>query len=505
MDYFIISFKRLLVECKIIFLNIYQKKRSKQMNNKTKLPHFYSLILCCLLLCQNSAIVYAQTFPEVRIAKEKRNFNSAVIEQKIVQMQKSIQDPELSWMFGNCYPNTLDTTVKYALKDGKPDTFVITGDIYAMWLRDCSAQVWPYMPYMKEDDALQKLVAGVIYRQIKCVLLDPYANGFNYGKEGSYWNKDLTTMIPELHERKWEVDGLCYVIRLSYNYWKKTGDSSCFDANWMKAMQLIVKTFKEQQRKTSSGSYKFQRITNTPTDSQFGDGYGNPIRPTGMICSMFRPSDDATIYPFLIPSNCFAVVSLRQLAEMTKSIQSEHSFANECNALANEVEAGIKKYGIIKHPKYGKIYAFEADGYGNHLMMDDANVPSLLSLPYLGYGSAKDRIYKNTRKFVWSQDNPYFYKGSAGEGIGGPHVGKDMIWPMSIIMYALTSTDKSEIAACLKQLKSTDAGTGFMHESYNKDNPAKFSRPWFAWANTLYGELLIHVEQEYPELLKQTY
>jgi hypothetical protein len=225
-----------------------------------------------------------------------------------------------------------------------------------MWLRDCSAQVWPYMPYMKDDIQLQKLIAGVINRQIECVLIDPYANAFNFGKEGSYWKSDLTTMLPELHERKWEVDGLCYVIRLSYNYWKLTGSSSCFDTNWMKAMQLIVKTFKEQQRKTNTGPYKFLRKTTTPNDTQSGGGYGNPIRPTGMICSMFRPSDDATIYPFLIPSNCFAVVSLRQLAEMVKTIKLDNDFSDECIALANEVDSAIKKFGIIKHPKYGKFY-----------------------------------------------------------------------------------------------------------------------------------------------------
>jgi len=447
----------------------------------------------------------AQTFPKVRIDKSERGFVSPAIDQKIDQMQQTIKDKELAWMFGNCYPNTLDRTVRFGTKNGKSDTFVITGDIFAMWLRDCSAQVWPYMPFMKEDKNLQNLIAGVINRQVECVLIDPYANAFNFAKEGGEWMSDNTTMRPELHERKWEVDGLCYVIRLGYNYWKLTGDKSCFDENWHKAMQTIVKTFKEQQRKTSQGPYKFTRKTEKASDTQFGDGYGNPIRPTGMICSTFRPSDDATTYGFLVPSNCFAVVSLRQLAEMETAIRGDKTFATECKALAGEVDAAIKKYAIVNHPKYGKIMAFEVDGYGNYLMMDDANVPSLLSLPYLGYLSASDKIYQNTRKFVWSLDNPYFYKGSAGEGIGGPHVGPDMIWPMAIIMKALTSNDEKEIAGCLKTLKHTHAGTGFMHETFNKNNPANFSRSWFAWANTLFGELLIKVEKEHPALLQQQY
>lgn len=449
--------------------------------------------------------VLSQNFTDVRIEKSRRNFCSPAIEAKIQQMQQNIQDKELAWMFGNCFPNTLDRTVRFGKKGDKYDTFVITGDIHAMWLRDCSAQVWPYMPFMKDDQELQHLIQGIINRQVECILIDPYANAFNFGKEGSGWASDNTDMRPELHERKWEVDGLCYAIRLAYRYWKITGDNRCFDAQWHRAMQTIVSTFKEQQRKNSKGPYRFTRNTDKASDTQFGDGFGNPVRPTGMICSMFRPSDDATTYAYLVPSNCFAVVSLRQLAEMETAIRHDNAFASECNALSNEVDQAIKKHAIVKHPKYGKIFAFEVDGYGNYLMMDDANVPSLLSLPYLGYLSASDKIYQNTRRFVWSLDNPYFYKGKIAEGIGGPHVGEDMIWPMSIIMRALTSNNEAEIADCLRMLKQTHASTGFMHESFNKDKPEKFSRSWFAWANTLFGELLIKIQKEHPALLQRQY
>lgn len=464
------------------------------MKSKTN-QRITSLLFCLLLLSIFTSSTAAQNFPKVRVDADKRNFVSPAIEEKIKQMQSVIKDPELAWMFGNCFPNTLDRTVTFTQKDGKPNTFVITGDIYAMWLRDSSAQVWPYMPYMKQDPALQQLIAGVINRQTESVLIDPYANAFNMNKEGGMWMSDKTQMRPELHERKWEVDGLCYVIRLGYHYWKLTNDASCFDNRWLDAMKLIVKTFKEQQRKTNQGPYSFMRQTERAIDTQFGNGYGNPVRPTGMICSAFRPSDDATIYGYLIPSNCFAVVSLRQLSEMVKSIKQDEAFSAECAALAAEVDSAIKKYAIVNHPKYGKIYAFEVDGYGNNLMMDDANVPSLLSLPYLGYGSANDPVYKNTRKYVWSNDNPYFYSGKAGEGIGGPHVGVDMIWPMSIIMKALTSNDPAEITACIQTLKRTHAGTGFMHETFHKDDPANFTRSWFAWANTLFGELLVKTEK----------
>lgn len=235
-----------------------------------------------------------------------------------------------------------------------------------------------------------------------------------------------------------------------------------------------------------------------------GDGYGNLTRPVGLIHSIFRPSDDATIFPFYVPSNWFAVVSLRQLAEMTDTIRPDAAFSKECRALADEVETALKKYAVYDHPTHGKIYALEVDGYGNRLLQDDANVPNLLSLPYLGAMPATDPIYKNTRRFVLSADNPYFFRGEAGEGIGSPHTLINNIWPIGVTMRALTSTDPTEIKQQLQMLKRTHAGTGFMHESFDKDNPTQFTRKWFAWANTLFGEMVLKVAAEHPGILKQT-
>lgn len=467
--------------------------------------YVYARCICIAAFTFVAGAAFSQAFPAVRVAPSERNFQSIAIDSTIHAVQGRIADKELAWLFYSCFPNTLDRTVSFSVADGRPDTFVITGDIHAMWLRDCTAQVWPYLPFVSKDVRLKELIAGVINRQVRSILIDPYANAFNKDREGSYWESDVTEMKPELHERKWELDGLCYVIRLSHEYWKVTGDASLFDARWQEAMSLVVKTFKEQQRLSGPGPYRFLRKTTNPTDTQFGNGYGNPVRTTGLICSMFRPSDDATIYPYLIPSNCFAVVALKQLAEIQRLVLKNVAFANECVALANVVDGAIKQYGIVNHPKYGKIYAFEVDGYGNYLMMDDANVPSLLALPYLGYVSTSDKVYQNTRKFVWSDDNPYFYRGKFAEGIGGPHIGADMIWPMSIIMRALTSNSKSEVEHCLVMLKRTHAGTGFMHESFHKDNPNKFTRAWFAWANTLFGELMLRVDRDYPDLLAKIY
>jgi meiotically up-regulated gene 157 (Mug157) protein len=441
-------------------------------------------------------------FPVVRVAEASRNFKSKSVEKAIAEFKSNVKQPELAWLFENCFPNTLDTTVFHSVKNGNPDTYVITGDIDAMWLRDSSAQVFPYLQFVKQDMELQNLIAGVIYKQTNFILKDPYANAF-YGDENKVgeWAKDLTDMKPGVHERKWEIDSLCYPIRLAYNYWKITGDIRPFDERWQSAVKTTVKVFRDQQRKESLGPYKFQRTTPFATDTLPMNGYGYPVKPVGLICSAFRPSDDATVYSFLIPSNFFAVTSLRQASEMMKIIVKDQATANQLTSLAVEVENALKEHAIVDHKTFGKVYAYEVNGFGSYNLMDDANVPSLLAMPYLGSVKSSDPIYINTRKLVLSEYNPFFFKGKAGEGIGGPHVGQDMIWPMSIIMRALTSSDNAEIKNCIEQLRKTHGDTGFMHESFHKDDPKKFSRKWFAWANTLFGELLWKIYKEKPQLL----
>jgi uncharacterized protein len=434
---------------------------------------------------------------------KKRLFRSTAVEETINEIKSYLGDNELAWLFENCFPNTLDTTVYYSEKESRPDTFVITGDIHAMWLRDSTAQVWPYISLVGRDGKLKELIAGVINRQIKCIHIDPYANAFNDGPTGSEWQNDLTEMKPELHERKWEIDSLCYPVRLSYGYWKATGDTSVFDTGWKEAMKVIIRTFRQQQRKEDKGPYRFQRVTGWQTDTVAGAGYGNPVMPVGLIVSIFRPSDDATIWPFLIPSNFFAVKSLRQIAEISGEVLHDEALKADASALANEVEAALKKYAVAQHPEYGKIIPYETDGYYNYNFMDDANVPSLLGMPYLGTIEKDDPLYINTRSFVLGRNNPYYFSGTKGHGVGSPHTGTDRIWPIAITMKALTATTDEDIVESLAMLKATHAGTGFMHESFMKDDPAQFSRRWFAWANTLFGELVLNTYMTKPELLKE--
>jgi meiotically up-regulated gene 157 (Mug157) protein len=443
----------------------------------------------------------AETFTSKRPPLARRTFKSDAVEKVITQVNAAIKDPKLAWVFDNCYPNTLDTTVDFEMKNGQPDTFIITGDIDAMWQRDSSAEVQPYLPLCRKDAHLAQMVAGLIRRQSRNMELDPYANAFfkDESKISPHKSQDHTLMKPGVFERKWELDSLCYCIRLDYQYWKITGDASVFDADWRAAMKTAVDTMVDQQRKNGKGSYRFVRGGNPGPQ----DGYGAPVNPVGMICSMFRNSDDAATYLFNIPENLFAVTSLRQMAGMLDGLHDSSGLAARARTLADEVEAAVQKYGLIDDGHGGKMYAYECDGFGKFLRMDDAGIPGLVSIPYLGYKTNQDPIYRSSRSFALSPANPFFYQGAFAEGTGSPHIGGPMIWTLGISDRGLTSDNDQERLYCLRLLVDSQAGTGFMHESFDKDNAKKFTRPWFAWANSLFAEFVLQLDHDKPALLQQ--
>lgn len=428
---------------------------------------------------------------------EKRCFTSKAVEKQIQDMHQRLVavSPKLWQMFQNSFPNTLDTTVS---PEGDR-TFVITGDIPAMWLRDSGAQVWTYISYVKDDPELAKLIRGVILQQFEFICLDPYANAFlSDTTQVSHWAKDYTKMLPGVHERKYELDSLCYPLRLAYQYWLLTGDASIFGELWQNTIDEILALMREQQRANGpKTSYKFQRTTHFLHDTSSNYGYGHPAKHCGMVASAFRPSDDSQIFPYLIPSNFFAESVLRKAAVILRKVNNDEARAKECQAIADDIRRGLNEHATVDHPQFGKVYAFEVDGFGSHLLMDDANAPSLLSLPYLcpELVPVNDPVYQNTRRMIWSESNPYFFTGTVDGtkvgAIGSPHTGLGKVWPMSIIMKGLTSNDVDEQKECVQLLMKTDGGTGYMHESFNPDNPRDFTRSWFAWANGLFGELVI--------------
>ncbi|CAF0975562.1 unnamed protein product [Rotaria sordida] len=467
-------------------------------------------------LIQND--IYSTTnFPQVRRNITERRFISLAVESLIQEIKRNIRNKELAWLFENCFPNTLDTTVEFDIKgaaQNHPDTYVITGDIDAMWLRDSSAQIHPYLPLMKYDKKLRQLIEGVLLRQFICIQRDPYANAhYKDLHRISEWKyKDETEMRDGVHERKWELDSLCYVLRLIYSYWEEVNHDLTFfhdyKEEFKKTIRIILQTMKEQQRYNGSGSYTYQREGAPP------DPRGHHAKPNGLIYSYFRPSDDLQTYPYLIPSQFFAHHSLKLLLELVKNINWTDDFSNDILSLISHlrnilfddnIKNNIETLITFQHKKYGLIYSYEINGVGDRNLMDDANIPSLLSLPYLCPNdiSINDSIYQNTRKFVLSKDNPWFFNGSVLEGIGGPHIGYAMVWPLAIIMRGLTTNDDNEIRLCLNMLQRSHANTGFMHESIRVDNPMKFTRSWFAWANSLFGEFIWKLYREKKYLLDE--
>ena len=412
-----------------------------------------------------------------------------VIYDKVEKVDVFFNNEKLSKMFLNCFMNTLETTVE-RLDDGS--TYVITGDIPAMWLRDSTGQVKHYLKFANEFDEIKKLIMGLIKRQAMYINIDPYANAFNKEPNNKGHVHDITKRNPWIWERKYEIDSLCYPIHLAYLFWKETGITQHFDDDFKKAAKTILALWKNEQKHETS-DYRFKRLLCSETDTLQNNGKGLPVNYTGMTWSGFRPSDDRCKYGYLIPSNMFAVVALRYIKEIASEIYKDVNLQNEADVLRQQIDDGIKKYGIVEHPKYGKIYAYEVDGFGNYILMDDANVPSLLSIPYIGYSENDDPIYINTRKFILSKDNPYYYEGRYAKGVGSPHTPKGFIWPMSLIIQALTSNIDKDVQDIIKVLLNTDAGTNYMHESFDPNNPKKYTRYWFAWANSLFAELILKV------------
>jgi len=401
--------------------------------------------------------------------------------------------PEIVKFYKNCFYNTLETTTEW-LEDGT--TFVFTGDIPAMWLRDSSAQVRHYIPLAVSDSHYQKMIEGLIKRQMQYIQIDPYANAFNKGPDDRGHTEDVTEGNSWVWERKYEIDSLCYPIQLAYLYWKATNSTAMFDDDFKEAVNKIIGLWTVEQKHAEQSSYSFQRFNCPESDTLSHDGKGSPVAYTGMTWSGFRPSDDSCKYHYLIPANMFAVVVLRYVEEIAQDIYKDETLALAAKKLGGEIDAGIKAFGIYKHETFGEIYAYETDGLGNYNLMDDANVPSLLSIPYLGYTSKEDMIYQNTRRFILSEENPYYYAGKAARGIGSPHTPTNYIWHISLVMQALTSDNDAEIQELLRTIISSDGGTGFMHEGFHVDNPNEFTRPWFAWANSLLGELIYKLVED---------
>lgn len=441
-----------------------------------------------------------QNFSHLKTRPEPhdRLFRSEIIENTIHDIAKIIADDDIRRMFIQCFPNTLDTTVYHSEHDNRPDTWIVTGDIPAMWLRDSVNQVWPYLEYVTQDDEIKRLFIGLLYRQTMCVISDPYANAFKREKHGDR---------VEVWERKYELDSLAAFFRLSAGYFTKTGDITPFDDHWLLAIRKALDVIHIEQNTLNKENFRllfqFKTASGHLHPAVRLHGYGYPSRHCGLSRCVFRPSDDETVFPFHIPANAMTVISLRKIIPILKQLAAD-DVIELAQHILHQIEKGIQEFGIVEHKQFGKMYAYEVDGFGSSCIMDDPNIPSLLSLPYLGYCDMQDEIYQNTRKCILSEWNSFFAKGQVACGITSPHVGVcDHFWPMATIMQALTTNDEDEIRECLITLKRTHANTFYMHESVDVDNEYHFTRHWFAWVNSLFGELILTIYDKFPEILRQ--
>lgn len=395
-------------------------------------------------------------------------------------------------MFLRCFLSTMESTCQ---ETENGEVFIITGDIEAMWLRDSTEQVLHYLRFAREDEALAAWIERVIARQISCLLIDPYANAFNKDPSGRHGFRDLPPAGDWVWERKYELDSLCHVILLAWRYYEATGRTGFMDKRFFLAMDKVLDVMETERRHEENSTYRFQRFHCPPSDTLPQDGKGTPVSYTGMTWSGFRPSDDVCRYGYFIPANLFAQAMLQRLAHMAQTT-GRQALANRARALADEILGGVRRFGIVHTEQFGEIYAYETDGLGHHLLMDDANIPSLLSLPYLGVCAPDDPLYLRTRAFALSEENPQFFSGRAARGIGSPHTPQGSIWPISLCVQGLTAVSARERTELLRCLLTTHAGTCRMHESFDPNNPASYTRSWFAWADSMFGELILRMYEQ---------
>lgn len=413
-----------------------------------------------------------------------------VLDDLTERAREQIDEPTAR-MFADAMRRTIaDAVVPH--EDGT--AFVLTGDIPAMWLRDSAAQMRPYLAVLDLDPGLGDLVAAIVRQQARQILHDPYANAFNDGPTGAGHQADHTEMTPWTWERKYEIDSLAFPLQLAHQLWAATGRTDHLDEHLARAGRLVIETLRTEQDHVGRSAYSFERSDCPPSDTLPG-GHGAPVAVTGLSWSAFRPSDDACRYHYNIPGNIFAAAALRDLAELADGpLQAaDGDLAADARALAGELEDAVERHGLVEVAGLGQVWAYEVDGLGNHLLMDDANMPSLLSLPLTGGVALDDPRYLATRAFVLSERNPTFVVGEAATGLASPHTPPGYVWPIAFAVQGLTDPDPEGKRAVLAMLRDTHVARGRMTESFHADDPTLFTREWFSWADAMFCELVLDV------------
>lgn len=425
-----------------------------------------------------------------RATTERIGVDPALLATVTAEVAKAFDgDERVAETFSRIMTDNL-ASVAERLDDGT--TFVLTGDIPAMWLRDSGAQVRPYLVLAAEDPVLTEVLVGVLRRQLEFIVLDPYANAFKRGPEPSWHADDRTEMGPQIWERKYEIDSLCFPLDLGHLLWRVTGRADVVDERYAAAAEATLDLWELEQDHARS-TYRFERLDCPPTDTLTSGGRGTPVGWTGMSWSAFRPSDDACTHHYNVPGNMFAHAVLGRLGELAAAGLLDEGLGRRAAVLRVRIGEGIETHGRVTLPDGGEVYAYEVDGLGSQLVMDDANMPSLLSAPLSGYLDADDPRYLATREVLLSDQNPYYYAGAAAQGIGSPHTPEGYVWPIALAVQGLTSPDEGEKRRIVALLCDTTGGTGLMHEGFHCDDPDRFTREWFSWANAMFCELVLDV------------
>ncbi|KAF2140111.1 glycoside hydrolase family 125 protein [Aplosporella prunicola CBS 121167] len=468
-----------------------------------------------------------QQLPYQRPAPACRTFNSSDVEETIARLKSVIRDPDLARLFENAFPNTLDTAIKW---HGSTEelTFIITGDINAMWLRDSANQLQSYRSLLRpssQPDSLAALFRGAINLHARYLLTAPYCNSFQPPVESAIppdtnsAAADDTVTPPysnaTVFECKYELDSLAAFLQLSADYHAATNDTAFFGQHaWARAVDALLAvvdamtyspTYAPDGRPISS-PYTFSRRTTRATETLANNGLGNPVaNGTGLVRSAFRPSDDATLFQLFVPANMMLAAALGPAATIAAGI-GDADLAEALRARALALRNAIAQHAVVRAADGdGDVYAFEVDGFGSANLMDDANVPSLLSAPFLGFLPRDDPVYQRTRARLLSDRNPYFMRGPVISAVGGPHQGPGYAWPMASIMQILTSDDEEEIVRALGELLRSTGGLGLIHESVNSFDGNDWTRQWFSWANGLFGQMILDLETRKPEILAMSF
>ncbi|TQS34576.1 hypothetical protein Golomagni_05033 [Golovinomyces magnicellulatus] len=464
--------------------------------------------------------------PYMRPKPECRTFNSSEVEKTIVEMKDIIKDPDMYRLFENTFPNSLDTAVMwrgFAADNSKEElTFLITGDINAMWLRDSANQMRSYLSLLKPNpsfDSLASLFRGVINLQARYIISAPFCNSFQpplesgLGPSKNQETPDDVYPVPDngkVFECKYELDSLAAFLQISTDYYEATKDIDFFkNFQWVNAIKTVLSTTESLTAGTyapdgsvSKCPYTWLRRSTSATETLANGGCGSPVQAEiGLVRSAFRPSDDSTIYQYLIPSNMMFSSYLDSASKIMAAIESHDDIVNHMRQFSTSIRDAITKYAIVPHAKYGDVYAYEVDGFGSVNRMDDANIPSLLSAPLIRYLNNSDPIYQNSRRFIQSSDNPYFMRGPVINAVGGPHIGPGMAWPMASIVRILTSDDSNEIIMALREIIGSTAGFGLIHESIDTFNQYHWTRHWFSWVNGLFGLCILDLKERKGEIL----